>query len=457
MSGWRTNFYYQQDLKSEEMNGVFNSSLIPGVYNADVKISAADDSISLFDVNIAAGTTLIFSNRTCSRDNKYYRQFADFSNLAKYNYYTIKSTAETDLVATVPPVGGKYTLPDRFYLVAVMPYGDPKDDSPVFKLAEPPKIPNPGDPLIKEINATDNSYIFYDGLPDGGLSNAVAYLIIGEFIRIGDPVTTYANGALPFDQFFGNYIFTRRGLEEYRYSFSTDKNTPVPDFSYTQSLDAIKIYWSTFTANSILFKGADTRGNYYDEFIKTSIVSSLSLPKDPEVSGSGVIYDFIFAAFQDAYQDKYDLSTLMTDTSYPSVPVLYSCKWIQTIADDFPVMEFNLAEGITPQSNLLSRVAGRPILSRVATAIKRGDAPVYSATGELADISPETLSTIIPVALVMRPFVDGVGASKCAVGSAPRLNPEFVVSYFDIYQGANECSSIGLSKEDIYSTVAILD
>ena len=456
MSGWRTNFYYQQDLKSEEMNGVFNSSLIPGVYNADVKISATD-GISLFNVNIAAGTTLIFSNRTCSRDNKYYRQFADFSNLAKYNYYTIKSTAETDLVATVPPVGGKYTLPDRFYLVAVMPYGDPKDDSPVFKLAEPPKIPNPGDPLIKEINATDNSYIFYDGLPDGDLSNAVAYLIIGEFIRIGDPVTTYANGTLPFDQFFGSYIFTRRGLEEYRYSFSTDKNTPVPDFSYTQSLDAIKIYWSTFTANSILFKGADTRGDYYDEFIKTSTVSSLSLPRDPEVSGSGVIYDFIFAAFQDAYQDKYDLSTLMTDTSYPSVPMLYSCKWIQNIADDFPVTEFNLAEGIAPQFNLLNRVAGRPILSRVATAIKRGDAPVYSATGELADISPETLSTIIPVALVMRPFVDGVGASKCAVGSAPRLNPEFVVSYFDIYQGANECSSIGLSKEDIYSTVAILD
>ena len=456
MSGWRTNFYYQQDLKSEEMNGVFNSSLIPGVYNADVKISATD-GISLFNVNIAAGTTLIFSNRTCSRDNKYYRQFADFSNLAKYNYYTIKSTAETDLVATVPPVGGRYTLPDRFYLVAVMPYGDPKDDSPVFKLAEPPKIPNPGDPLIKEINATDNSYIFYDGLPDGDLSNAVAYLIIGEFIRIGDPVTTYANGKLPFDQFFGSYIFTRRGLEEYRYSFSTDKNTPVPDFSYTQSLDAIKIYWSTFTANSILFKGADTRGDYYDEFIKTSTVSSLSLPKDPEVSGSGVIYDFIFAAFQDAYQDKYDLSTLMTDTSYPSVPVLYSCKWIQDIADDFPVTEFNLAEGIAPQFNLLNRVAGRPILSRVATAIKRGDAPVYSATGELADISPETLSTIIPVALVMRPFVDGVGVSKCAVGSAPRLNPEFVVSYFDIYQGANECNSIGLSKEDIYSTVAILD
>ena len=454
MSGWRTNFYYQQDLKSEEMNGVFNSSLIPGVYNADVKISATN-SISLFNVNIAAGTTLVFSNRTCSRDNKYYRQFADFSNLVKYSYYTIKSTAETDLTATIPPVGGRFTLPPRFYLVAVMPYGDPKDDSPVFKLAVP--ADGTGDPLIKEINATDDSYVFYDGLPDGDFSDAVAYLIIGEFIRIGDPVTTDTGGILPFDQFFGSYIFTRRGLEEYRYSFSTDKNIPIPDFSYTQSLDAIKIYWSTFTANSILFKGADTRGDYYDEFIKTSAVSSLSLPKDLEVSGSGVVYDFIFAAFQDTYQDKYDLSTLMTDTKYPSVPVLYSCKWVQSIADDFTTTEFNLAEGITPQFSLLDRIAGRPILSRVATAIKRGDAPVYSATGELADISPETLSTIIPVALVMRPFMDGVGVNKCAVGSTPRLNPEFVVSYFDIYQGANECSSIGLSKEDIYSTVAILD
>lgn len=454
MAEWRTNFYYQQDLKSEEMNGIFNSSLIPGVYNADVRISETD-GISLFNINIAAGTTLIFSNRTCSRDNKYYRQFADFSNLAKYNYYTIKSTAETDLVATVPPVGGRFTLPDRFYLVAVMPYGDPRNDSPIFKLAEPAS--GVGDPLIKEINATDDSYIFYDGLPDGDFGDAVAYLIIGEFIRTGNPVATDTGGTLPFDQFFGNYVFTRRGLEEYRYNFSTDKNIPIPDFSYTQSLDAIKIYWSTFTANSILFKGADTRGDYYDEFIKSSKVSSLSLSEDPPVSGSGVIYDFIFAAFQDTYQDRYELSTLMTDTSYPSVPVLYSCKWVQTVADDFTTTDFNLAEGITPQFNLLNRIAGRPILSRVATAIKRGDASVYSAAGELADISPENLSTIIPIALVMRPFVDGVGANKCAIGIEPKLNPEFVVSYFNVYQGANECSSIGLSKEDIYSTVAILD
>ena len=454
MAEWRTNFYYQQDLKSEEMNGIFNSSLIPGVYNADVRISETD-GISLFNINIAAGTTLIFSNRTCSRNNKYYRQFADFSNLAKYNYYTIKSTAETDLVATVPPVGGRFTLPDRFYLVAVMPYGDPRNDSPIFKLAEP--TDKVGDPLIKEINATDDSYIFYDGLPDGDFGDAVAYLIIGEFIRTGNTVATDTGGTLPFDQFFGNYVFTRRGLEEYRYNFSTDKNIPIPDFSYTKSLNAIKIYWSTFTANSILFKGADTRGDYYDEFIKTSAVSSLSLPTDPVVSGSGVIYDFIFAAFQDTYQDGYDLSTLMTDTSYPSVPVLYSCKWVQTVADSFTTTDFNLAEGITPQFNLLNRIAGRPILTRVATAIKRGDAPVYSAAGELANISPENLSTIIPIALVMRPFVDGVGVNKCAIGSEPKLNPEFVVSYFNVYQGANECSSIGLSKEDIYSTVAILD
>ena len=454
MAEWRTNFYYQQDLKSEEMNGIFNSSLIPGVYNADVRISETD-SMSLFDINIAAGTTLIFSNRTCSRNNKYYRQFADFSNLAKYNYYTIKSTAETDLVATVPPVGRRFTLPDRFYLVAVMPYGDPRNDSPIFKLAEPAN--GVGDPLIKEINATDDSYIFYDGLPDGDFGDTVAYLIIGEFIRTGNPVATDSGGTLPFGQFFGNYVFTRRGLEEYRYSFSTDKNIPIPDFSYTQSLNAIKIYWSTFTANSILFKGADTRGDYYDEFIKSSKVSSLSLSEDPSVSGSGVIYDFIFAAFQDTYQDEYDLSTLMTDTSYPSVPVLYSCKWVQRGAGDFTTTDFNLAEGITPQFNLLNRIAGRPILTRVATAIKRGDAPVYSAAGELANISPENLSTIIPIALVMRPFIDGVGANKCAIGSEPKLNPEFVVSYFNVYQGANECSSIGLSKEDIYSTVAILD
>ena len=57
----------------------------------------------------------------------------------------------------------------------------------------------------------------------------------------------------------------------------------------------------------------------------------------------------------------------------------------------------------------------------------------------------------------MRPFADGVGINKCSVGAEPKLNPDFVISYFDLYQGANECINIGLSAENIYSTVSILD
>ena len=457
-NGWRTNFYYQQELRSSEMNGIFNSTLIPGVYNADISIEEAKSSV-LFNISIAAGTTLVFSNRVCTKDNKYYRQFADFANLSKDSYYTIKSTAETDVTGMVDTIGTGVTLPPRFFLVAVMPYGLVSNKEPIFRLAVP--LESEDKPYLEEITTGEGSYVFYDGksLTDGDLESTTAYLILGEFIRTGKAVTTSSNAAIDFSDFQANYTFTRRGLEEYRYGYSTDKNTPALDFSYTASLNAIKVYWSTFMAKSVLFKQSrDDQRDAYGEFLRKSEASSIRLATDGEITGGGVVYDFIFATFQNTYQDKYELSTLMTDTSYSNLPSLYSCKWVQTVAD--PALtnsKFTLSESITPQLELLDRITGKPILSRVATAIKRGDTKVYGTSGTLATLTAPDLSVIIPVALIMRPFKNGVGTNKCSVGTNPKLNPDFVISYFDLYQGANECINIGLSTDNIYSTVAILD
>ena len=457
-NGWRTNFYYQQELRSSEMNGIFNSTLIPGVYNADISIEEAKSAV-LFRVSIAAGTTLVFSNRVCTKNNKYYRQFADFANLSKDSYYTIKSTAETDVTGTVDTIGTGKELPPRFFLVAVMPYGLVSNKEPIFRLAVP--LESEDKPYLKEITTGEGSYVFYDGksLADGDLESTTAYLILGEFIRTGKAVSTGSNAAINFSDFQANYTFTRRGLEEYRYGYSTDKNTPALDFSYTASLNAIKVYWSTFMAKSVLFKQSrDDQRDAYEEFLRKSEAFSIRLAPDGEITGSGVVYDFIFATFQNTYQDKYELSTLMTDTSYSNLPNLYSCKWIQETADStLANSRFTLSESITPQLELLDRITGKPILSRVATAIKRGDTKVYGADGAETTLTAPDLSVIIPVALIMRPFKDGVGASKCDVGANPKLNPDFVISYFDLYQGANECINIGLSTDNIYSTVAILD
>lgn len=459
-NGWRTNFYYQQELRSAEMNGIFNSSLVPGVYNADITIAEATTSV-LFNIDIAAGTTFIFSNRICTKNGRYYRQFADFSDLSKSEYYTIKTTAETDVTAKVPLIGNNKELPPRFFLVASMPYGPNNGEDPIFKLAIP--VESDVEPFLKEINATEESEILYDGAMEslGAIENSEAYLVVGEFIRTGDAVSTNTNAALNFDAFQQNYVFTRRGLEEYRYGYSTDKNTPALDFSYTALLNAIRVFWSSFMTNSILFKQSGDQRDAYAEFIRTSSNASLRLAKDDasDITGSGVIYDFIFAAFQDTYQDECSLSNLMTSSDYASVPTLYSCKWVQKGEDSsLRTNEFRLSESITPQLSLLDRIAGRPILSRVATAMKRGDVKVYTAGGtEATDLSPNKLSAIIPVALVMRPFANGAGVEKCSVGAEPKLNPDFVISYFDLYQGANECINIGLSAENIYSTVSILD
>ena len=457
-NGWRTNFYYQQELRSSEMNGIFNSTLIPGVYNADISIEEAKSAV-LFNISIAAGTTLVFSNRVCTKGNKYYRQFADFASLSKDSYYTIKSTAETDVTGMVDTIGIGVELPPRFFLVAVMPYGLVSNKEPIFRLAVPSESKDK--PYLEEITTGEGSYVFYDGksLADGDLESTTAYLILGEFIRTGKAVLTGSDAAIDFSDFQANYTFTRRGLEEYRYGYSTDKNTPALDFSYTASLNAIKVYWSTFMAKSILFKQSrDDQRDAYEEFLRKSEASSIRLATDGEITGSGVVYDFIFATFQNTYQDKYDLSTLMTDTSYSNLPSLYSCKWIQETADStLANSRFTLSESITSQLELLDRITGKPILSRVATAIKRRDTQVYGTSGTLATLTAPDLSVIIPVALIMRPFENGVGINKCDVGANPKLNPDFVISYFDLYQGANECINIGLSTDNIYSTVAILD
>ena len=458
-NGWRTNFYYQQELRSMEMNGIFNSSLTPGIYNADITIRKAETAV-LFNVYIAAGTTFVFSSRICTKDHRYYRQFADFSDLSKQEYYTIKATAETDVTVTMPTIGRRQELPQRFFLVASMPYGSVDNKDPIFKLARPVESANK--PYLEEIDITPESKILYDGAPDTteNIENSEAYLIVGEFIRTGKAaVVTNTNEELNFSEFQNNYVFTRRGLEEYRYEYSADKNTPALDFSYTKDLNAIKVFWSTFMSNSILFKQIGNQRDRYGEFLRHSIASDIRLAADGTVTGDGVVYDLIFATFQDTYQDYYNLKNLMSSNDYPRVPILYSCKWIQDKLDTSLTNDrFTLSESITPQLALLDKIAGRPILSRVVTAMKRGDVKIFNSSGdEVRDLSPNSLSAMIPVALIMRPFNEGKGVNKCAVGNAPKLNPDFVISYFDLYQGANECINIGLSAENIYSTVSILD
>lgn len=470
---WRTNFYYKQELKSEEMNGIFNSSLIPGIYNADIRISQADASSSkLFNVEISAGSTFIFSNRVAENNGRFYRQFADFSNVRGSSYYTIKSTTTVDTVEGVTSPGSGKTFPDRMFLVATMPYGEStlKVD-PTFRLAS---VTSSGSPFLEEYPRTQDSPVFYDGLSSlETLVSPVAYLIVGEFIRVGGTISTNTSSAIDFGSFINSYVFTRRGLKEYRFGYSSDKDIPSVDFSYTQDLKSLKMRWAKFFTNSVLFNAED---DSYDEFIQISRSHDITIKADPELTSaqlnalppvggstdkSGVIYDFIFAAFREVYQDGSDLSDLMTSTSYGNIPTLYSCKWVSGGGAFASPQKLPLSENPSLQDALLDRISGKPILSRVAAALKRGEVEMYSASGASVSPTPAIMSTLVPIALIQRPFTvdkDGkmTGSNKCKVGSTPQINPDFVISYLDIYQGATECNSLSMAATDIYSTAAIL-
>lgn len=89
-SSWSTTFFWEQDLRSLYMNGLLNSVLKPGIYNANMGIFATTSNAGLgatFDIKVPGvylylkrGTTFVFSNNYLCSDGQIIPEFENSGN-----------------------------------------------------------------------------------------------------------------------------------------------------------------------------------------------------------------------------------------------------------------------------------------------------------------------------------------------------------------------------------------
>lgn len=99
-SFWSTTFFWEQDLRSLFMNGLLNSVLKPGIYNANIGVfattgnNAVDSKISDPGVYLylKRGTTFVFSNNYVVNNSQYTPEFENSGN------FLIKSVVLQDTV-----------------------------------------------------------------------------------------------------------------------------------------------------------------------------------------------------------------------------------------------------------------------------------------------------------------------------------------------------------------------
>ena len=359
-SNWSTSFFYEQDLRSEYMNGILNSALRPGIYNANMFLytttseSGTTGSNGGVNLHIKKDTTFIFSNnydKLTSGDEEPYER-----NLSDVGSYLIKSTVLSDVDINLIELRTSGTITDAtrnilgvstqvpaaksFYVVAVMEYSGDNGDStysiPTFKcVVKNPEYTGEGEDsnlyyyLVRSRDSENSSYLLPDGMKDDSrIDKKVAYLILGEVRDINYQTGLYyaiSNdsggqswrsdpGALAWTN---NHIFTGKGLPDYRQSYLFDKDQESPDIIYQRKTtgDILYVDVPSLSTQDLLFKErADWRaiagiGPYAStgtsNYLSYNFASDTSLATDiSNFSGAGVVADVFFLSTRSRYSDS---------------------------------------------------------------------------------------------------------------------------------------------------------
>ena len=289
---WMVNFYYEQELRSVYMNGIFNSGFKPGIYNADMCIytNASGQNPTSFGngsgvyLFIKKGTTLVFSNKYTRDENG--RYYSDFNSPGGY---IIKTVAYQDISVELITLGSAFSpsvvyflgngaasgglvAPKKFYIMATMTYSSTENvqsPRPVFYLAldrfldnDQLVVPAPGGDLYSETGDTADYNMYYlmyptnleYQIPDGSTSyggraadtlDTFSHLVIGEVTNIsgqdrayistqsgaGDWIDINVNNQLinGATQWVRDHAFIGRGFPGYRQSYLANKNNESPE------------------------------------------------------------------------------------------------------------------------------------------------------------------------------------------------------------------------------------
>lgn len=368
-----TSFFFEQDLRSQYMNGVLNAGLKPGIYNPNICLYTRDatsvnteltkdaNGVNLF---IRKGTTFVFSNNyEKANGSKCYER-----NLNNVGTYMIKCFAMEDIVVNLinasttndTAVDILGTGPDSpacplFYIVASIMY-NPDDSTgesiPEFRCV----VPNYN---YDSDNVTSGSRYFRTAgtnvgnapwqIPEGSSSiepkdKYISYLMVGavkdvtatniDSTSYRDPKIHYmaskgdwksaidgnseSTGNVLWSQ---NHVFIGRGLQEYRQSLIADKNVMSPELIPDPSLNSFVLDMpNTFINDVLIDKPEEYSGiwgirnrNRNLPNLNNNLVTLSGIKSAMNSSeGDFLIWDFYFLNSRSRYSELEDLNNLLS-------------------------------------------------------------------------------------------------------------------------------------------------
>lgn len=375
-TSWMTSFFFEQDLRSQYMNGVLNAGLKPGIYNPNICLYTRDaisnteltkdaNGVNLF---IRKGTTFVFSNNY----EKTHGSGCNERNLNNVGTYMIKCFAMEDIVVNlinasttndtavdILGTGSDSPACPLFYIVASIMY-NPDDSTgesiPEFRCV----VPNYN---YDSDNVTSESHYFNTAggssvwqLPDGSGGSLetskryISYLMVGavkdvtatniDSTSYRDPKIYYmaskgdwksavdgnsgSTGNVLWSQ---NHVFIGRGLQEYRQSLTANKNVMSPELIPCPNLNSFVLdIPNTFINDVLIDKPAEysriwnIRGKDKPPLSDFELNSKLSNQTDlrsPITNANNgkelLVWDFYFLNSRSRYSELEDLDNLFND------------------------------------------------------------------------------------------------------------------------------------------------
>ena len=447
--GWMVNFIKEQDLTSYYMNNSLTGILHPGVYNANIGIAyTVEYSIKRLYVLIKKGTTLIFSNDYTYSNNICER---NFSNTQLSNWESrsstesgsldkvfIKCTAQMDYEYQINLDGEIFNTPKQDYFVflkvnSVIERDDDNSTDPSIVIAKRTTASDNDNEWFfryKVVYPTssfiDSRYIIPDGCVDYTLSNArtsipedTCFLCLGV-IRDLHPTTAW-----------NTFSFTTRGLPEYNHSLMSIGNAKYPDLVFYRNMNSLDFYGVdlkyTLIRNTICDQFGNTDLNSEDTTWLTAYTTEDNSHYEKPISISNG-WNAVFGYLKNGV--SYDSVSIDTST-ISDIPKGVSIN-------DWKLSNNILYDKVVPLDSCEYNV------SRLLSCIKNVDVWSY-VIGELhksADASE--INDIFPVALVYKKEDEDF------------VNPNNVLSYFDLYYKSSSINIYNGSMNNIFHVIPIL-
>ena len=450
--GWMINFIHEQDLTSHYMNNTLTGLLHPGIYNANIAVYY-DSSVTnpSLHVLLKKGTTLLFSNEYVGGKDGTTPCRRNFTNTSLSSWETITSdssnkvlikyTAQFDVDLSTKDItltSDEVYSEELFLFLKVDSSINSDATSPtlyVAKINTDSMTDYAKDFVYEILGETDNDKKYF--IPDGALK----YNFNNTYTRSPEEYCFLCLGVIrdlnPTSK-LTNFTFTTRGLPEYGYSMIATNNSKYPDLIFSRNITSTAD--SSNTTESMQFYGADIRNilikNTFCKGFGTIATKSghddntwftayKQKNTNPITVGNGWTAVYGYVKGTEIKYGKVSLASLNKIT-IPSNSTDLEKKW-------------GTSKKVVPLDSCEYNV------SRFLSYIKNVDVWSY-VIGELhKSADANDINDIFPVALVYKKEDEDF------------VNPNNVLSYFDLYYKSSSINIYNGSMNNIFHVIPILE